>query len=69
MNDRMWICSKCGRVYPQQLRFCSKCNISRKHATRLVDKFINNENKVTTIKGKNNLRTKQRKYHQEKNKK
>ena len=54
MSDRkIWICSGCGRVYPSHMRFCSKCNTSRKLPTRLVDKFIKNENKVTTIKKRN----------------
>ena len=53
MNNKVWICSKCKRVYPHSLKFCPKCNISKNHATRLINKFINNENKVTTIKSNN----------------
>ena len=57
MSDRkIWICSGCGRVYPSHMKFCSKCNTSKKHVTRFVDKFIKNENKVTTIKKRNKKR-------------
>lgn len=51
-GKKIWICSSCKRAYPHTLRFCPKCNISKKHATRLIDTFINSENKLNTIKGK-----------------
>lgn len=68
-SNRVWICSNCKRVYPQSLIYCPKCNLSKKHATRLVDSFLNKENKIDNIKAKNNTIIENRKRIEERNRK
>ena len=68
-NSKIWICSKCHRTYPQSLMYCPKCNISKKHATRLMDNFLKSENKIDIIKSKNNRIVNNRKKIQERYKK
>ena len=51
-NNRVWICSKCKRVYPHTQGYCQKCNTSKKHALRFVDSFIRKEDKIKVMKTK-----------------
>lgn len=64
-KNRVWICSKCKRVYPYNLNYCPKCNISRKFALKFVNAFINKESKIELIKSKNNKIVENRKKLQE----
>lgn len=68
-RNRTWICNNCKRVYPHSLNYCPKCNLSKKHSIRFVETFINSENKLNTIKAKNNRTIEMRKRKQKRLKK
>ena len=38
-----WECYKCGKVYPNTLLYCPKCNIARKHSYTLKQKEVMRE--------------------------
>lgn len=65
-RNKLWICNKCKRAYPQDLNFCPKCNVSKKHSMRFSDAFISKENKLNSIKAKNNRIVESRKRIQDK---